>query len=353
MFWMIGRGDPQDAPSRAVFGLVDEASKLNLNTATREMLEYLPRMTPELAAAIVDWRDSDSTVGEGGAEDEIYLRLDPPYRCKNARFESIEELRLVYGMDIETLYGEDTNLNGVLDPNENDGDLSPPSDNRDGRLDPGLIEYLTIFSREPNTGADGSQRINVGSTNQTQLASLLQENFGADRANQILRQVGTSATNTSVLQFYMRSGMTAAEFARIETNITTSSDAMQEGLVNVNTASEAVLACIPGIGPDNAASLVTHRMTATSEPGSIAWVTEVLDQQSAIQAGPYITGRTCQVAADIAAVGRHGRGYQRVRFVFDTSEGAPKIISRRDLTHLGWALGREARDYLQLVRRTK
>ena len=34
------------------FKLVDEASKLNLNTATVEMLQLLPRMTPELAAAI-------------------------------------------------------------------------------------------------------------------------------------------------------------------------------------------------------------------------------------------------------------------------------------------------------------
>jgi len=62
---------------RPSFELVDEASKLNLNTATVEMLQLLPGMTPELAAAIVDWRDSDSDVTTGGAEDEVYLRLNP------------------------------------------------------------------------------------------------------------------------------------------------------------------------------------------------------------------------------------------------------------------------------------
>ena len=33
---------------------------------------------------------------------------------------------MVYGMNIDFLYGEDANLNGMLDPNENDGLLNPP-----------------------------------------------------------------------------------------------------------------------------------------------------------------------------------------------------------------------------------
>jgi hypothetical protein len=32
-----------------------------------------------------------------------------------------------------------------------------------------------------------------------------------------------------------------------------------------------------------------------------------------------------------------------VRFIFDTSEGTPRIIYRRDFTHLGWALGKSVR----------
>ena len=110
-----------------VFGLVDEASKLNLNTATADMLAMLPGMTVEFAAAIVDWRDNDSTPSENGAEDEVYQRLDPPRRCKNGPFESIDELRLVYGATPELLHGEDANRNGILDANENDGDVSLPT----------------------------------------------------------------------------------------------------------------------------------------------------------------------------------------------------------------------------------
>src|SRR5262249_26418044 len=119
-----------------------------------------------------------------------------------------------------------------------------------------------------------------------------------------------------------------------------------EGLVNVNTASEAVLACLPGIGTDNAPSLVAYRQSNPDKLNTVGWVKDVLPQNAALPAGPYLTGRTYQFTADIAAVGHHGRGYRRVKFVFDTTEGTPKIRYRQDLTHLGWALGRKATDTL-------
>jgi hypothetical protein len=74
-------------------------------------------------------------------------------------------------------------------------------------------------------------------------------------------------------------------------------------------------------------------------------VYNVLDT-NAIIAGPYITTHSYQYTADIAAVGHHDRGYQRVKYVFDTSEGVPMVIRRQDLTHFGWALGKETRTEL-------
>jgi DNA uptake protein ComE-like DNA-binding protein len=367
--WFLGRTTRHSALHEPAFGLVDEASKLNLNTATAEMLQLLPSMTPEFAAAIVDWRDADSEPGPGGAEDETYLRLSPAYRCKNAPFESVEELRLVHGADLVYLFGEDTNLNGVLDPNENDGDASPPADNRDGYLDAGLLEYVTMYSAEPNTRSDGSARINVNNTNQQELAALLQQTFGTDRANAILARLGVpgggggpgggpgGGTNapasgfTSLLHFYLRSGMTPDEFAQVEDALTTSTNAVLVGRVNVNTAPEAVLACIPGIGYENAAALVAYRDAQSGRLTTLAWVTEVLDEAAALQAGPYLTARSYQYTADVVALGHQGRGYRRVRAVFDTREGAPRLVSRQDLTHLGWALGVGLREQLAQWRR--
>ena len=90
---------------------------------------------------------------------------------------------------------------------------------------------------------------------------------------------------------------------------------------------------------------VIERATLLANP-SIAWVADILSQTNAVQAGPYLTGHSYQFTADIAAVGHYGRGFRRVKFVFDTSEGAPRVIFRQDLTHLGWPLGKDVRNVL-------
>lgn len=348
-FWVLGRSTTATTAGSSlttpVFGFTDEAARLNLNTATAEMLQWLPRMTSQLAAAIVDWRDTDSTVTDGGAEDDLYLRLPTPYHCKNAPFESVEELRLVYGMTQEVLFGEDTNLNGILDPNENDGEESPPADNRDGRLDPGLIEFTTVWSYESTTTSDGTNRVDLASTNSTQaLTTLLQEKLSTDRANVIIRQISNPATGfRSVLEFYVRSQMTAAEFALIETNVVVAGTNSLAGLINVNTAPEAVLACVPGIGTERAPSLVSRRASNDPRSPSLAWVTEILDTDQAIQAGPYLTGHAYQFAADLVAVGHFDRGFRRIRFVCDMAGTTPRLAARRDLSERGWPLGARLR----------
>jgi type II secretory pathway component PulK len=134
--------------------------------------------------------------------------------------------------------------------------------------------------------------------------------------------------------------MTADEFAQVEDALTVSTDAERVGLVNVNRAPEAVLACVPGIGTELAASVVATRAGKTwDERKSLAWVATALDRDNAIQAGPYLTTREYQFSADVAAVGQDGRGFARCLFVFDTSQGDPRVAYRRDLTALGWALG--------------
>lgn len=349
-FWIIGRaGDSSQNTTMTAssgsrqsdslyFSLVDESSKLNINTASATMLENLTNLTAELVANIVDWRDTNGQTSANGDGPTVYARLDPPYSPKCAPFETVEELRLVYGMDSVLLSGEDLNANGVMDEDEEDL-------NGNGMPDAGILEFVTVFTREPNTRSDGTARVNVNG-NRQELGALLQEYFSADRANQILRQLGPQGQQIgSVLEFYIRSGMTADEFAQISPQITASNGSFVEGRVNVNTAPAAVLACIPGIGLDKAEQLVAYRQSiVTSQYPSVAWVKDALnDNAAAAQAGPYITAESYQFTADIAALGPYGRGYRRTRFVFDVSEGRPKIIYRRDLSHLGWALGQTIR----------
>jgi hypothetical protein len=312
------------------------------------MLETLPCMTAELAGAIIDWRDSDSDVSTNGAEAQNYLLLTPPYECKNSNFETAEELRLVVGGEMDALYGEDANLNGVLDPNEDDSDEALPTDNRDSRLDPGVLEYVTVFSREPNMQSDGSKRINIrGTSSQEQLTQLLQDKLGEARAQEI-QAVGTDLTTiNSLLQYFILSKMTEDEFAQVADALCVSDDEYTTGLVNVNSAGAEVLACLPGIGSDLAGQLVSYRQGKTiDELKTVAWVAKALSEEAAIQAGPYLTTRTYQYSVDVAAVGRAGRGFRRVLFVFDTSGSKPTVIYRRDRTRLGWSLGAEIRSKL-------
>ncbi len=356
-FWLIGRGDDQGTTvSTPHFGLVDEASKININSATSNVLINLPRMTPELVANILAWRSTNTTSQSGAAESDTYQMLQPPYLCKNAPFETVDELRLIYNMDMDTLYGEDANLNGIMDPNENDGDANPPSDNMDGTLDPGLLEYVTVYTREPATTTNGGTRLNVTTAiTRAALVNLLTTNgISAQRADQIAATSGVAGgrTFTSVLQFYYQSGMTATEFPLVEASLR---GASLVGLINVNTASEAVLACIPGLTNGQAAQLISYRQSNTNtlnQTPTMRWVTQGVAETEALAAAPYITGHSYQYMADVAAVGHSGRGYRRTRFVFDTSQGVPAILHRQELSQLGWALGKEVRDKVLLAKET-
>ena len=354
-YWLIGRDTNNPVgPGRMCFGLVDEASKLNLNmaastpvtasTASNQFI-WLPRMTMDLTQAILDWVNTNGN----GPTATYYAMQQPPYQCKCEPFETVDELRLLYGAGMDTLVGEDANRNGILDPNETD-------DNQNNMLDPGVLEYLTVYSREPNTNSDGTARVNISivSSSSSELIALLQTNFGTNRTQQILVSLGVKPNQTnkfnSPLEFYVtsntNSGMTSTEFAQIGTNLTATGGAYVQGRVNINTASAAVLACLVGGDTGVAEQLVNYRQSNPNNLTSIAWVVEALGQGyalTALQAGDFLTTQSFQFTADIAALGPFGRGYRRVKFVFDTCDGTPRIVYRQDLTHLGWALGKEVR----------
>ena len=81
----------------------------------------------ELIGNLKDWVDPDNTrsAGLGGYEDALYNRLDDPYLCKNAPFDTKEEIRLVEGWqddvferfgDKLTVYGSGSlNMGGIDD----------------------------------------------------------------------------------------------------------------------------------------------------------------------------------------------------------------------------------------------
>jgi type II secretory pathway component PulK len=353
MFWFIGRDtNDSDMSHRSPdpsWGLVDEASMANLNASiynnATNLLIDLPQMTVNTDAALYDWHSTNTTPSTGGAKTETYSTLTPPYLCKGTNFETVGELSMVYGFSMDLLFGEDANLNGALDPNENDGMTLPPNDNQDGVLDPGIFEYVTVYTHEP-TNYGGTNRVLVTST--SALQGFLTTNLSSTEATTYMRPfTGPGGTApTSVLDFYNRSGMPENEFLAVEPFLMGPN---RVGLINVNTATATALACIPGIGYTYAPSVLSYRQANPGMMSSVAWLKDALSSYGTTniaQAGPWVTARSYQFSADIAAVGAHGRGYRRVRFVFDCSSGVPQIVFRQDLTHLGWALGRRIHDQL-------
>ena len=333
---------------KPAYGLIDLAGRVNINTAPLEMLLKLPGMTSELAASIVDWRDPDDDVTPGGAENEYYLLLDEPYQCKNAPFESVEELLLVKGATHAILFGEDTNRNNMLDDNENDADLSLPHDDSNGRLERGLLPYITVHSRERLEPPDGKQMVNINeSPSRSGLNSLLREVITTDRYFQVMDRVRSGRPYANLLDFYVRAGLTRDEFDAIVGQLSTTNDEEIAGRVNINTAPEAVLACLPSLDAADASALAAHRGDGDTGLDTIAWVLDILPEEKAVAIGGDITTSSYHYAADIVAIDSTGRGYARRRVVIDLLDGSPRVVVQTDLTRLGWPLDRSIMESLR------
>ncbi|MGE5280584.1 MAG: general secretion pathway protein GspK [Deltaproteobacteria bacterium] len=103
--------DPVCGEEHFFYGLADEEGKINLNTASADVLARLfqsvlgvgSTKAQELADAVTDWRDPDSGTQPRGAEDAYYESLTTPYACKDASFDAPDELLLVRGFDA-TIY---------------------------------------------------------------------------------------------------------------------------------------------------------------------------------------------------------------------------------------------------------
>lgn len=177
------------------YGLMDESAKLNLNLLLslkledeemQDLLLNIPGMTIEIVDSILDWIDTDDSMRPYGAESETYQGMSPPYSAKNGPLESLDELLMVKGVTPSLLYGEDANRNGLLDPNEDDGDASPPLDNANGVLEHGWVSYLTAHGRESNLRADGREKIHLNNGLLTDLYDALEDEYGTETAKFII-----------------------------------------------------------------------------------------------------------------------------------------------------------------------
>lgn len=251
-----------------------EGAKLDINTATAEMLAKIPGLSGELSAAIVAER--------GGR----------PYS-------SVDDLLRVKGITPEML------REGSTDQEPAPGTPDP----LDGPAVGGLAEYLTVFSFDPNIqcglgdgGADhrGKLRVNLDTEWSDRLASAIDERFGegASRGVKGLIDGGTKfKTCGDMIRAAARAGLKAGQCAPVLDVFTVSDDPFLLGKVDLNTARAEVLAAIPGISPEAADQIVQVRQTLSEDQRvSVTWPAAegILTDEEFIQAVDHLTTRSMQ-----------------------------------------------------------
>jgi type II secretory pathway component PulK len=312
-FWLIRPNENTDQDYD--YGIVDESSKLNLNSAfvtttsaTNDagspLLNLPTNMTSDVADAVADWKNTVAQASVDGAESDYYNALQESYDAKNQPFESVEELLLVRGITPQILWGEDLNHDGVVTDAERQAAESGGQSSGAGNDSRGIFRYLTVYSSGGTAlattggggGGGGGARGGGGGGG----------GGGAGGA-----AGGAAAT----------------------------------GLVNVNTASENVFMAM-GLTQAQADSIISARTSSALSSAS--------DLQQALNGSALsntllaqMTTSSYQYSADIVAVSGDGRAFKRVRIVVDCTTTPSKIVYRRDLTDDGWPLQDDVRTSLR------
>jgi DNA uptake protein ComE-like DNA-binding protein len=262
IFSVLRRARP-DEGGGILYGVADEESRLNLNTADADALGKLPNLTPDIASAILGWRGQGNSV----AEREYYLSQRPPYQPRGGAFQTVRELLMVRGVSAALFFGRDIHQNGLLDaPAANASDF-------------GWAEFLTVDSAEKNVNASGQSRVNLQNADETALSSVPgitpaiahaivayrgQHRFQsiADLLDVTPPQNGRGGDFTQNNAAGGGSVISETLLADIADSVTVSSDDPVSGLVNLNTAGLDVLACLPGVDRDLAQAIISHRQSS-------------------------------------------------------------------------------------------
>jgi type II secretory pathway component PulK len=399
LFNIISSGDGTGTYS-VVYGLSDESAKININTLIAQdptgnllysALMLLPNMTADLADAIIDWVDPDSSVRPNGAEEDYYVALSVPYHCKNSPLNSVDELLLVKGMTPDLLYGTDRNRNGVQDPNEVEL----------GVFSRGLSEYLTCYGRELNLDSTGAQRINLNGTDAKVLSEQLTSLLGQELSDYILYyrlsgkgeafQARLPSNKVSVpvsslrdlVQAQIDAGVPPSRrltstLTIVNTQIQLPAPSAQQGQptpptpvvacpindatslsnvlpllldkctvsddfemnprINVSNAPAEVLTALPGLTPEDVTNIIANRPGQPSSDQTASWLVSgaKMDPVKFKNIEKYVSGRSATYRVQsVGYSGKPGGPVARVEAVIEAVQGMPRIVYFRDLTDLG------------------
>ena len=252
-----------------IYGISDEESRLNLNTASADQLAKLESMTPDVAAAVVNWRGGDGTTT--AAEVQYYTGLTPPYQPRLGTFQTVRELLMVRGVSSDLLLGRDMHQNGLLTMGEKDFAFPGSVDSEDL----GWAGILTVDSSVQNLNAAGDNRVNIQTADESSLTAIhgitpaiaraivsyrgqhrfqsIADLLDVTPQNQNQRVGGSDQSGNHVVNDNLF--MDIADEVAVDNN-------SQTGAININTASLDVLVCLPDISRELAQAIISQRQSA-------------------------------------------------------------------------------------------
>lgn len=368
------------------FGLSDESARININHPGAADLTHIPKMTPVMVQAMKQYvagsprtgsagpatdgtaTGADATrLGDSPAVDPLDSLPGPELLAPKASsisqlsdplsgtatshgpLSSAEEILQVPGFSRSLWFGEDANLNGHLDPNEDDGDERYPPDNHDGQLDHGMRQYFTVNSWDPELNSAGKPRIDINDPNAWLPTTALPPSFtnfvaamrGAKiKLNHPAELLGAviHVKDAAGGDIEVASGILPEHLPVVLDLFAAGLDDRHDGRINLNTASSIVLSTLPGIDLPLAETILSTRTALSPERRTTtAWLVQegVVDADRFKALAPCLTARPYQFHFFVLGYGVPSGRYCVVEAAIDVAGPEPQITYLRDLTRLG------------------
>lgn len=269
-----------DEGGGVVYGVSDEESRLNINVADSNELTQVEGLDGDTAAAITGWRTQGGTVGDA----DYYLSQNPPYEPRGGPFQTVRELLMVRGVTPDLLFGRDTHQDGML-ADLSDGVGEPRFSGPVADEDLGWAGMMTVDSSVKNVDAAGNDRVNVQTADANTLATVpgitpaIAQAIVAYRGKNQFNSIADLLAVTPPQNNGGRNGSGNAgagsatgdsgsqvideqKLMEIADDVTVVSDQTLPGAININTAGENVLLCLPGMDRNLAQAIINYRRSS-------------------------------------------------------------------------------------------
>ena len=231
--------------------IIDNSSRLDLNTVTEAQLSNLP-LTQEQIDCFLDWREPGQNPRTEGAKDEYYNGLAKPYNTREGRLQTVSEVLQIKAWTPDVLYNVQTNTVNSGRTNNNEP-TSPIFD----------LVSLDCYSGAYNPEGNGKTNLNQANLTAQQLSQNAQ--IPIQNATTIINSRNTQPNRQFVRLSQVISlpgiGGNQTVLRSVMDRMTISPAVRVQGFVNINTATAEVLSIIPGITEDLANQIVDSRPT--------------------------------------------------------------------------------------------